>query len=98
MRMSQDAVERERYESRLKFRRDMNQLHADAASATERGRKMGREEGSFQGEIKAFQFVLKQTQTPQQDLDKMSVEELHRLADELRQQVGRLSEQKNPAK
>ena len=79
MRMSQDAVERERYESRLKFRRDMNQLHADAASATERG--------SFQGEIKAFQFVLKLPQTPQQDLNKLSLDELQRLAEELRQRI-----------
>ena len=92
MRMSQDAQERERYESRLKFRRDMQQIQADAAAATEKGMEKGMEKGSFQGEIKAFQFVLKQPPTPKQDLEKMSVEELQRLADELRQQIERLSE------
>lgn len=95
MRMSQDAIERDRYESRLKYRRDMQQFERDAATAMERGeekgrkegRKAGREEGELYGEIRTFQLVLKQPQTPKQDLEKMSLDELQRLAVELQRQV-----------
>ncbi len=97
MRMSQDAQERERYESRLKYQRDMNQHHADAASAAasamERGREKGREEGreegmergSLHGEIRGIQRMLKQPLMSEQELVKLSLEDLHQLIEQLSQ-------------
>ena len=87
MRMSQNAEERARYESREKFRRDMNQIQTDAANATEKGMEKGMEKGTYLGEIKAFQFVLKQPQTSKEEFEKMSLEEIQRLAEELRRQI-----------
>ena len=46
MRMSQDAQERDRYESRLEYRRDMQQFQADAANALEKGMEKGMEKGT----------------------------------------------------
>ena len=87
MRMSQNAEERARYESREKFRRDMNQIQTDAANATEKGMQKGMEKGRHFGAITILQSILKVPQTPEQDLEKLSIDELQRLAEELQRQV-----------
>ena len=51
------------------------------------GRKQGREEGLLVGEIRAFQLVLAQVPTPEVILQGQSVQELKRLALDLKRQV-----------
>lgn len=94
VKMSQDAVERERYESRLKWERDQRQREKDqrqrendAKKREEDARKEGLELGAYYGEISTLQLVLKRPETPKQELAKLSLDELRRLADELKQQI-----------
>jgi predicted transposase/invertase (TIGR01784 family) len=77
--MSQTDTERERYEARLKAIRDMN---SRLAGERQEGRKEGREEGKLIGQIRICQLLLKQPQTPEEALEKLSLEDLTRLADE----------------
>ena len=45
------------------------------------------EMGAYYGEIRTLQLVLKRPETPKQELAKLSLDELQRLADELKQQI-----------
>ena len=91
MRLSQNVHERDRYENRVKFQLDQRQHQADAANALEKGREQGleqgRDEGSLYGRIQAFQLLLNQPETPNQELAKLSMDELQRLAAELQRRV-----------
>ena len=86
MRMSQSEIERERYESRLQFRRDMEQFEADAAQALEKGMKEGMARGILVGEIRGIQRALGQPMTPDDELAKLSIENLKLLVERSSQQ------------
>ena len=94
--MNRFDVERERYEARLKALRDMS---ASLAGEREEGRKEGHKEGhkeglaegidvgELMGRIHLCQKLLKQAQTPKEELEKWSVDDLARLAAELQRQA-----------
>ena len=82
--ISEDPVQRACYERRLGIAREIIQRDADAKRMA-MGGEMAKD--SLGGEIEVYQIVLKQPQTPKQDLEKMCVEELRRLADDLRRQI-----------
>ena len=102
MRMSQDAIERDRYESRLKHRRDMQQFErdrqtsvanlavAEASLATTQASlaaTQARAAEAFVGQIHLCQRLLKQPLTPKEELVPKSLDELQTLADELQRQA-----------
>ena len=74
--MTQSELERERYEARLKGMRDQSS-----------SRFGEREMGKLMGEIRVCQLLLKQPQTPEEELEKLSLDDLSRLADQLRKQA-----------
>lgn len=86
MRMSQSEIEREIYESRLKARRDMQQFEYDAAHAQEKGMKEGMARGMLHGEIRGLQRAFGQPATPNEELAKLSLEDLRLLVERLSQQ------------
>lgn len=74
--LTQSDIERERYESRLKAQRDHD-------SGLREARKIGEKIGM----IHSYEQILQKPETASEDLEKMSMEELSRIADELRAQV-----------
>jgi predicted transposase/invertase (TIGR01784 family) len=92
MKLSQDDLERERYESRLKAQRDYNAGMMDAElrgaeRALEQGIEIGLDKGEMVAEIRARERQLNRPQTPREKLRAMSLEELTRIADELQAQL-----------
>jgi predicted transposase/invertase (TIGR01784 family) len=94
--LTQNDAERERYEARLKGLRDLSSARKDAREeGRKEGRKEGREEGREEGRkegilierVRLCQRVLKQAQTPVEELEKMSLEDLARLAGDLEKQA-----------
>ncbi len=73
---TQNDLERERYEARLKFRRDQNAMLRDA-------RLEGEERGTLLGRIQERQEFLGMEATPQEILRAMTLEQLQELVDEL---------------
>jgi predicted transposase/invertase (TIGR01784 family) len=84
MRMSQSAQERDRYENRLKWERDVSQMKKDAY---EEGEEKGQVVGGAVRAIHLCQRALKQTLTPREELAQKSLEELQRLAEEWEQRL-----------
>src|SRR5262245_52705531 len=89
MALSQDERERQLY---------LDRLQADAASllrapeharqqGREEGREKGLEEGKVIGRIEICQRLLKQPLTPTEELSRLSIEELTKLADQLERQL-----------
>jgi predicted transposase/invertase (TIGR01784 family) len=70
--VTQSDLERERYESRLKFQRDMNARMREA-----------QEGGVLIGRVQAYEHFLKVGPTPVETLREMSLEQLSALADRL---------------
>jgi len=86
--LTQSDIERERYESRRKAQ--MDQISAINAARLH-GERAGREQGELIGReigvIHLCQGLLNQPVTPKEKLLTLSVEELARLASDLRKQV-----------
>ena len=97
--LTQDDLERERYEARRKAQRDaislIKALESDLKEAEERarrgreeGRQAGREEGRREGlvgRIHLCQRLLQQAPTPEAELLARPLNELTRLAEQLEQ-------------
>ena len=95
--LTQSDIERERYESRRKAQMD----HISAINAArlqgeragrEQGEVIGREKGEQIGQIGVIhlcQSLLNQPITPKEKLQALSLDELTRLAGELRKQVAK---------
>jgi hypothetical protein len=77
--LSQTDLERERYEARMKGLRDESSYQREIAQATKRGVLIGR--------IQLFQEMLGQTPTAQEELEKLSYEELSSQFEQLRKDV-----------
>jgi len=85
-------VERERYEARRKWQLDYNSgLKAARMEGEEEGQKKGRVEGRMEGEkmglIHLCERLLHRPETPTEQLVRLPLEELTRLADDLQAQV-----------
>ncbi len=108
--LTQDEIERERYEAREKARRDalswesaMERRQAEAleqglakgrAEGQKEGRQKGRKEGRSEGlaegligQLRLCEQFLKQPPLPAEQLAAMSVDELERLVDQMRNQL-----------
>ena len=82
--VTQSDLEREKYEARLKYQRDAEGLLRDA---TRVGEERGVEKGVLIGHVQLAEKLLKQELTPQATLRKMTLEQLHQLADRLESQL-----------
>jgi predicted transposase/invertase (TIGR01784 family) len=82
--LTQDDVERERYEARRKAQLDIN---TGLKAARMDGREEGRVEGEKIGIIHLCEHLLKRPETASAELAALSLEELTRLADNLQAQV-----------
>jgi predicted transposase/invertase (TIGR01784 family) len=78
--MTKSDEERERYEDRLKALRDQAAFRKESLEE-------GRKQGKLMERIRFCQLLLKQAQTPEEELETLSLEDLARLADELQRQV-----------
>jgi hypothetical protein len=86
--LTQSDLERERYEARLKYRRDQNaMLHDAELTGEERGEKRGQERGVLMGTVNLSERILKLEPTSQESLLAMPVERLRELAARLEKQV-----------
>ena len=74
--LTQTDLERERYEARRKAQLDYNT-----------GLKVARMEGEKIGLIHAFERLLNRPETPSDELSRLSLEDLGRLADDLQAQL-----------
>lgn len=78
--LTQNDIERERYEARRKAQLDYN---TDIKVARLEGEKLGREQGEKLGLIHAYEEMLNRTPTPKSQLLLLSPEELTHLVEEL---------------
>jgi predicted transposase/invertase (TIGR01784 family) len=89
--LSQDQIERQRYEDRLKAQRDAATREYFSQNAhrlgLEKGLEEGREQGEVVGRIQLAQRLLRQTVTPREELLRLPPEELATLAQQLEQQL-----------
>ncbi len=86
--LAQNEIERERYEARRKAQLDyISGLKAARIEGQEEGRAEGRAEGEKVGVIHAYERLLQQPETPSDQLQNLSLEELTHLAEELHAQV-----------
>jgi predicted transposase/invertase (TIGR01784 family) len=95
--LSQAEIERERYEARWKAQLDHNSFmkykrgFEEAKNAVEQmraeGEKVGLEKGTKIGMIQVFERLLERPETPTEQLAALSLAELSRLAEELRNLV-----------
>ncbi len=81
---TQDEREREVYEQRLKFQRDLSSSLRDQR---EQGIEVGRKEGTLTGQIRLCQELLKQPLTSEAELISRSREDLAALLAQLRKQL-----------
>ena len=84
--IAEDPVQRAQYDKRLEVMRQGRKIEPDpradmAEDFTER------QAGEFVRRIHFFQWLPEQPRTPSEDLVNLTLEELQRLADELRQRV-----------
>jgi hypothetical protein len=84
MAWSEARRERDRYENRLKWERDLEQIKKDAY---EEGFEIGMKMSGIVERIQFCQRLLKQTPTPTEQLGKMPLADLQRLADECEQRL-----------
>jgi predicted transposase/invertase (TIGR01784 family) len=99
--LTQSEIEREKYEARLKYQLDQNtvmmalkraeELVMRAKRAEQEGREEGRQEGRQEGKhiglIHAYQQLLNRPETPDEQLLALPLEELVRLAQDLKRQA-----------
>jgi flagellar biosynthesis/type III secretory pathway protein FliH len=87
MTISQNKVQRERYESRLKMQRD---VYTALAEKLDEGLERGRDEGRAEGRAEHIQFLqksLRQNVTPLEELRSLSAADLQSLAAQLERQL-----------
>jgi hypothetical protein len=85
---TQDEREREYYELRLKYQRDQTSLVLDAKDqGRAEGLAEGIEKGTVIGEIRGFQRLLQQPQTPKEELAALSLKDLANLLAQLNKQL-----------
>jgi len=91
--LTQEEIERERYEARERARRDalswrkaLERREAEAAEALDRGRAEGRAEGLI-GQVRLCERFLKRTPLSDEQLNSMSVGDLKQLLEELESQL-----------
>jgi hypothetical protein len=78
--VTQSDLERERYEARLKYRRDeLARLY----DAEQRGIEQGRACGILIGQVQVYEKLLMQAPTPPEALQAMTLEQLQELVDRL---------------
>jgi hypothetical protein len=92
--LKQIDVERERYEARRKAQLDYNTAMKVARMegekmGLERGEKMGLERGERIGTIHLCERLLNRPETPTEQLAALSLEDLSRLADDLRETLAK---------
>jgi hypothetical protein len=90
--LTQDELERERYESRFKAQLDdQTRLKVARMEGREEGHQVGLEEGLTQGEkigtIHVYQRLLNRPETPSEELAALPLNDLTRLAEELQEEV-----------
>ncbi len=91
--LTQDDLERERYEARLKAQMDhisfMNELKRmrEQVEDLQQGLRQGRAEGEIIGAIHAYEQLLNRPQTPVDKLTGLAMENLASLAEQLRIEV-----------
>jgi flagellar biosynthesis/type III secretory pathway protein FliH len=86
--LSQNELERERYEARRKAQMDHDSgLHDARSEGFEKGIEKGRQEGEKIGTIRFCEKWLNRPQTPTERLTLLSLEDLTRMADELQEQM-----------
>jgi predicted transposase/invertase (TIGR01784 family) len=89
--MTQNELERDRYQSRVKAERDrisfLEERDDALKRALEQGLQQGLQQGVVMGEIHALQRFLKLPLTPQEELRPMSLAELQARAEALAQQL-----------
>ena len=78
--LTQTDIERERYEARRKAQLDHNTA---MVYAHEQGEKIGK----MVGAVHAYELMLQRSETPEEQLHAMSLEDLHRLAEDLKKQA-----------
>lgn len=86
--LTQDELEREKYEARLKFQRDAQaELYSARMEGEKRGEQRGEQRGKQRGEligrVRLSEQLLQQTPTPGETLDTLPLEQLQQLADQL---------------
>jgi len=92
--LSQNDLERERYQARVKMQRDqlsrLDSAREDGLEeGEERGLKKGRQEGRWIGVIHTYQDLLGRPPTPEEDLLALPEDQLQALAQQLKQELGR---------
>lgn len=86
--LSQNDVERERYEARLKLHRDeLSRLHSAHREGLELGIEQGIEKGKWIGMIQTYQRLLKRPLSSEEQLRSSSADELQQLAQQLEQEL-----------
>jgi flagellar biosynthesis/type III secretory pathway protein FliH len=84
--MTQTETERERYESRLKWQRDIATALAEAAQKGEqKGEQKARK--ALVHEIHFCQRMLRRPQTPEDQLQSLAIEHLEKLVQELEEEL-----------
>jgi hypothetical protein len=84
MAWSEERQERDRYENRLEWERDVFEMKKDAY---EKGEENGRIVGGAVARIHLRQRILKQNLTPREELTQKSLEKFQRLAEEWEQRL-----------
>jgi predicted transposase/invertase (TIGR01784 family) len=85
--VSQNELERHRYEDRLKAQRDAASLAYASQHAQEHGIEIGLERGRLEGRIEVCQRLLQQPVLSAEEAQRLSLEQLTKLAEELEQQL-----------
>ena len=86
--LTQNDLDREKYEARLKFRRDENARLSDALQRGEaRGEARGVERGVLIGHVQLYEKVFKLEPTPQATLLAMPLEQLRELVEQFNVQL-----------
>lgn len=88
--LTQDDIQRERYESRMKGLMDYrSEMKAERREGRQEGRleghQEGRQEGWLIGQIQLLQAFLHKEQTPADDLNQLSEESLRQIFSPLRE-------------
>jgi hypothetical protein len=85
--LNKEERDRDAYERRLMLQRDRDSFRRDARLAYEGGFVLGFEQGYLLSQVRLCQKLLKQPQTPEEDLLRLSLEELTALHAQLMKQA-----------
>lgn len=85
--LTQNDLERERYEARLKAHHDYVSFLHEAKHRHEQGLQQGRAQGAAIGRIQVCQRLLKRRETPEEQLLALPLDELFRQAEQLEKEL-----------